>query len=71
MCWCVNGVCVGDPVIQIVVPLKYRNDVLKCSHDQTGHVGVGNTYRHILRIFWPRLKHDVTAYIKSHMPADR
>lgn len=65
--WVPQGMdCVGDPVIQIVVPTKYRNDVLKCSHDQSGHLGVGKTYRHILRyFFWPRLKRDVAAYIRT------
>ena len=40
--------------------------MLKCSHDQTGHLGVKKTYCHILRyFFWPRLKRDVAAYIKT------
>ena len=57
---------VGEAVVQVVVPTKYRNEVLKCSHDQTGHLGVGKTYHHILRyFFWPRLKRDVAAYIKT------
>ncbi len=39
---------------------------LKCSHDQTGHLGVRKTYNHILcYFFWPPLKHDVTTYIKT------
>ena len=57
---------VGDPVYQEVTPTKYRNKVMQCSHDQTGHLGVKKTYCHILRyFFWPRLKRDVAGYIKS------
>ena len=57
---------VGDPVYQVVTPTKYRNKVMQCSHDQTGHLGVKKTYCHILRyFFWPRLKRDVAGYIKS------
>lgn len=40
--------------------------MLKCSHDQTGHLGVRKTYNPFLRcFFWPRLKRDVAAYIKT------
>lgn len=28
---------VGNPVFQIVVPSKFREEVLKTSHDQSGH----------------------------------
>ena len=64
--WMPQGVdCVGDPVIQIVVPTKYCEEVLKSSHDQTGHFGVNKTYRNILHyFFWPWLKHDVTVSIQ-------
>ena len=55
----------GDPVFQIVVPEKFRQEVLKMSHDQSGHLGVRKTYESILRyFFWPRLKRDVSVYIK-------
>ena len=58
--------CVSYSVVQIVVTTKYQNEVLKCSHDQTGHLGVKKTYCHILRYyFWLRLKRDVAAYIKT------
>jgi len=57
---------VGNPIYQVVVPLKYRNTVLQISHDQSGHMGVRKTYdRVLLYFFWPRLKKDVSAYIKS------
>lgn len=28
---------VGDPIIQIVVPVKFRESVLKLAHDESGH----------------------------------
>lgn len=56
----------GRPIYQIVVPTKFRSKVLSCSHDDMGHLGVTKTYNHILRyFFWPRLKRDVSAYVKS------
>lgn len=57
---------VGDPVYQVVVPTKFRSLVLQMSHNESGHLGVRKTYDRILRyFFWPRLKRDVSAYIKS------
>lgn len=57
---------VGDPVYQVVVPSRFREMVLQVSHDESGHLGVRKTYDRILRyFFWPRLKRDVSAYIKS------
>lgn len=48
-----NVVC--RPIFQIVVPLKFCDEVLKASHDQSGHLGVRKTYDYILRyFFWPR-----------------
>ena len=57
---------VGEPVYQVVVPSRFRSVVLQVSHDESGHSGVRKTYDRILRyFFWPRLKRDVSAYIKS------
>lgn len=58
-----------NPVFQVVVPLKFRHLVLKLSHDDAGHMGVRKTYDRILRyFFWPKLKKDVSEYIKTcHM----
>lgn len=54
----------NSSVIQVVVPTKFRDIVL--SHDQAGHLGVRKTYDHILwYIFWPRLKRDVSAYVRT------
>lgn len=57
---------VGKPMVQIVVPEKFRNEVLKTSHHQLGHLGVRKTYNYILQyFFWPRLKKDVSRFVKS------
>ncbi|XP_041824841.1 uncharacterized protein LOC121629272 [Melanotaenia boesemani] len=56
----------GEPVFQLVVPYAFRNDVMKSAHDHSGHFGVRKTYLHLLKhFFWPRVKKDVAAYIKS------
>ncbi len=57
---------IGDPVIQVVVPAKFRESVLKLAHDDAGHWGVRKTYDRVLRyFFWPRLKKEVASYIKT------
>lgn len=57
---------VGDAVFQLVVPEKFRSLVLKVAHDESGHFGVRKTYLNILKhFFWPRVKRDVSAYIKT------
>lgn len=57
---------VGDPIVQIVVPEKFRESVLKVAHEGSGHLGVQKTYDRVLRHFFrPRLKHDVSAHIKT------
>nr|XP_046229617.1 uncharacterized protein LOC124050808 isoform X1 [Scatophagus argus] len=56
---------VGKPVFQTVVPAKFRDDILKTAHNQLGHLGVRKTYNYILHyFFWPRLKKDVSRYIR-------
>lgn len=39
----------GNPVFQIVVPTKFRSDVLKVAHHDSGHSGVTKTYDRVLR----------------------
>lgn len=57
---------VGNPVFQVVVPAKFRAEVLRTSHDKFGHLGVRKTYKYILRyFFWPRVKRDVSSYIRT------
>ena len=55
-------------VTQVVVPLKYRSDILSLAHDHqlAGHLGVNKTYDRVLRhFFWPGLKRDVVQFCKS------
>ena len=57
---------VGNAVFQLVVPEKFRPLVLKVAHDDCGHFGVRKTYSNILKhFFWPRVKRDVSMYIKT------
>ncbi len=44
---------IGDPIVQVVVPFKFRESVLKQAPDKSGHWG--KTYNRVLRHFyWPR-----------------
>ncbi|KAL5020806.1 hypothetical protein ScPMuIL_002105, partial [Solemya velum] len=55
-------------VNQIVVPPRYRQDILSLSHDvpMAGHLGVTKTYNRILdHFFWPKLKRDVADFCRS------
>uniref|UniRef100_A0AAY4BUY6 Gypsy retrotransposon integrase-like protein 1 n=1 Tax=Denticeps clupeoides TaxID=299321 RepID=A0AAY4BUY6_9TELE len=57
-----------NAVIQLVVPAKFRGQVLAVGHDHdfAGHLGVNKTYHRILRhFFWPGLKSDVVKYCRS------
>ncbi|XP_055721489.1 uncharacterized protein LOC129813225 [Salvelinus fontinalis] len=66
--WVSHGSCfLGEAISQVVVPVKLRELVLTTSHnDVAGHMGVGKTYHRILRhFFWPRLKRDVSDFIKT------
>lgn len=56
----------GEPWLQVVVPITIRQLVLKTAHDMLGHLGVRKTYDRIMRHFyWPKLKKDVAAYVKT------
>ncbi|XP_055773354.1 uncharacterized protein LOC129851112 [Salvelinus fontinalis] len=57
----------GEAISQVVVPVKLRELVLTTSHNGVaGHMGVRKTYHRILRhFFWPRLKRDVSDFIKT------
>ena len=53
---------------QIVVPDRYRKDILRIAHDlpYAGHMGVTKTYRRILPYFyWPGLHRDVANYCRT------
>ena len=58
---------VGEAISQVVVPVNFREMVLKTSHDDVaGHLGMRKTCNCILRHFFrPRLKRDVSAFIKT------
>lgn len=63
--WSPHAGIIGDPVFQIIVPTKFCSAVLQIAHDESGHSGVSKTYNRVLRhFFWPRLKKDVSSYIK-------
>ena len=57
----------SETVMQIVVPKKYRDQVLQAAHGEgAGHFGVRKTYSRLLQHFyWPRLKRDVAEFIKT------
>lgn len=57
---------VGYPIIQVVVPTKFRMALLEVAHDLSGHSGVRKTYDRVLRyFFWPPAKSDISCYIKQ------
>ena len=54
-------------VYQIVLPHKYRHDVLSLAHEtpMAGHLGVNKTYRKVLNHFyWPGVHKDVKSFIR-------
>ena len=54
-------------VYQIVLPHKYRYDVLSLAHEtpMAGHLGVSKTYRKVLNHFyWPGVHKDVKSFIR-------
>ena len=61
------GTDVTGQVVQVVMPEKYCDLVLKATRGKTsGHFGVKKTYNHVLQHFyWPRIKHDVARFVKS------
>ena len=53
---------------QIVMPKKYRGEILSLAHESAmaGYLGVNKTYAKILNHFyWPHLRKDVSEYCKS------
>ena len=59
-----------SPILQIVVPSKYRSAILSMAHDGlAGHSGVGKTYDRIQRhFFWPGVRRDVAEFCRSCHP---
>lgn len=55
-------------LLQIVVPVSFRDKVLSLAHDHhfAGHLGVNKTTDRILRhFFWPGIKRDVVRYCQT------
>lgn len=61
------GDCIGDPIVQVVVPIKFQPLVFKTAHNRlAGHAGIKKTYDRILRYFyWPCIKKDVAMHASS------
>ena len=56
----------ANPFLQVVVPSRVREELLKASPNQSGHMGVHKLYDYIFRyFFWPCVKRDVSGYIKT------
>lgn len=57
----------GDPIVQVVLPEKFRTSVIHTAHDNiAGHMGIKKTYHRVLQhFFWPHVKHDVSKYIRT------
>ncbi|XP_043962798.1 uncharacterized protein LOC122825436 isoform X2 [Gambusia affinis] len=55
-------------VYQVVVPTRYRMQVLALAHDHplSGHLGINKMYNKVLKhFFWPGLKSDVSLYCRT------
>ena len=63
-----------DTYLQIVVPVKFRQQVLKLAHESIlgGHLGVKKTTEKILmHFFWPGMHADVVRHCRSCEPCQR
>ncbi|GFX78107.1 hypothetical protein TNCV_5134551 [Trichonephila clavipes] len=56
----------GEEVRQLCVPLKFRIDINKLSHDEIGGIWGSKTKDRILRhFFWPNVYRDVEEFVKT------
>ena len=58
----------GRQVEQIVVPYKYRTEIMTNAHSipLAGHMGVGKTKNRIIQhYFWPKMSKDVKRFVKQ------
>ena len=58
----------GRVFTQLVVPLKYRTEVMRLGHDSVlaGHLGAKKTTDKILtQFYWPSIHDDITRYCRS------
>eukprot|EP00057_Strongylocentrotus_purpuratus_P000907 XP_001186509.2 PREDICTED: uncharacterized protein LOC754648 [Strongylocentrotus purpuratus] len=64
----------SDVLVQVVVPTKFRNQVLKLAHESIlgGHFGTKKTRDKILtHFFWPGMHADIVRYCRSCGPCQR
>ena len=64
----------SDVITQVVVPTKYRNQVMNLAHESIlgGHLGSKKTCEKILmHFFWPGMHADVLRYCRSCGPCQR
>lgn len=57
---------VDETVYQVIVPLKYRREILHNCHDvrTAGHLGIRKTLQRIRqKFYWPSIRRDVRAYV--------
>uniref|UniRef100_A0A8C2CR87 Gypsy retrotransposon integrase-like protein 1 n=1 Tax=Cyprinus carpio TaxID=7962 RepID=A0A8C2CR87_CYPCA len=56
----------GEELTQLVLPSKFKEVVLKATHDDLGHLGIERMADLLRsRFFWPKLACDVEQYIKN------
>lgn len=56
----------GREKFQLVLPEKYRSQVLQSLHDDSGHLGIEKTTELVKdRFYWPKMCQQVEQYIKS------
>lgn len=56
----------GREVSQLILPVKYRQMVLKSVHDEAGHLGTERTIELIKdRFYWPKMASDIATYIQN------
>lgn len=61
-----NKTSSGKETWQLVLPLKFRETVLRSLHDDMGHLGVERTVDLVRnQFFWPKMAQDVKQYIKN------
>ena len=55
-----------ETLYQVIVPMKYRREVLRHCHDvrTAGHLGIRKTLQRIRqKFYWPCMRRDVRAYV--------
>lgn len=56
----------GKEKEQLVLPDKYRNEVLNSLHDESGHLGIERTTELCKdRFYWPHMTREVEKYVKN------